>query len=360
MAERRTSVNSAPDREATGFVERHGQQLPNSYGDVAVEYGAGHETAALHDFSYNGRIKATGEDVLDLIHRISTNDVGSLVTGQGAPTILTTDRGRVLDLITLHNLGGHILIITGPGTQERVIEWIDKYTIVEDAVLEDVTSSTAMLSVMGPQAKSVLESLGAMDVQFLEPYGSVSVTIGGVEAMVIRRDLVSLLRFEVVVQGEDRAHVWRQVAAAGATPIGLEAYEILRVEQGSPGYDGELGDTHNPLEAGLWGSISFTKGCYIGQEVIARLDTYKKVQRHLVSLTFSPGFRGQEGGMLTQDGREVGQVTSVAMVPTTSQVIGLGYVRKEASEPRTVMGIAHAEGEWARVETRVLPYGPGQ
>ena len=253
MADRSTSLDTKPDGEKGRFEESYGRRLPDSYGDVPAEYRAGHEAAVLHDSSYNGRIKATGEDVLDLIHRLSTNDVGSLQPGQGAPTILTTDRGRILDLITVHNLGGHVLLITGPGTRHKVIEWIDKYTIVEDAVLEDVTASTAMLSVIGPEAQTVLRDLVDMDLGSLGPCGSAPATIGGAEAVVIKRDLVSLPRFEVVVPDKDGAEVWRRLATAGAIPIGMKAYEILRVEQGSPGYDGELGDSYNPLEVGLWG-----------------------------------------------------------------------------------------------------------
>ena len=134
MADKSASLESGTHGDGASFVEQYGQPLANSYDDLVVEYSAGHESSVLHDSSYNGRIKATGEDTLDLIHRLSTNDVVSLLPGHGTTTILTTDRGRILDLISLHNLADHILIITGPGTQGRVIEWIDKYTIVEDAV----------------------------------------------------------------------------------------------------------------------------------------------------------------------------------------------------------------------------------
>ena len=135
--------------------------------------------------------------------------------------------------------------------------------------------------------------------------------------------------------------VWRELIGAGAVPAGLEAYEVLRVKEGAPVYDRELGDDYNPLEAGLWGSISFTKGCYIGQEVIARLDTYQKLQKHLVSLSFSSEAGIDAGVRLSREGREVGQVTSAARVPTTGATIGLGYVRKEAAEVRDSDGPPH-------------------
>ena len=199
-----------------------------------------------------------------------------------------------------------------------------------------------------------------LDLESFLPYHSARVTIAGEEGHIVRRDLVSLPTFEVVVGEKGAEKVWDGIVAAGAVPIGLEAYEVLRVERGAPGYDRELGESYNPLETGLWGSISFTKGCYIGQEVIARLDTYQKVQRHLVSLSFSADAQVAEGSKLAREGSEVGHVTSVAKTPLTGELIGLGYVRKEAAQVGTLFNLAEREGAWAKVETPVLPFGPGE
>jgi len=260
MVRIRTPLYNAALREGAKFKEWYDWELPATYSDVLVEYKAAKEGAALHDASYTGRIKATGKDVLDLLHRISTNAVLSLQSGQGAPTVLATDRGRILDLITVLNLGDHILLLTSPQTRDKVIQWIDKYTIIEDVVLKDVTPDTAMLSVMGPKVQALLGRLVSLELESFKPYQSAHITISGVESYLIRRDLVDMPRFEVVVQVESAERVWREVAAAGAVPIGLEAYEVLRVEAGVPAYEREMGESYNPLETGLWGSISSPKG----------------------------------------------------------------------------------------------------
>ena len=358
-ATQRTPLYDLAVRQGASFQEWCGWELPRVYTEVLAEYVAGKGGAALHDSSYTGRIVATGEDVLDLLHRLSTNDVVSLQPGQGAPDVLTTDRGRILDLISVSNLGDHVLLLTSPQTRETVIQWIDKYTIMEDVVLEDVTSDTAMLSLMGPEAQALLSRLASLEFGPFEPNHSAHVTIDGVDCDVIRRDLVSLPRFELVLEAGNAEKVWEEVIAAGAVALGLEAYEVIRVETGAPAFGRELCESYNPLEAGLWGSISFTKGCYIGQEVVARLDTYQKVQRHLVSLSFSPEARVEEGMKLSREGREVGQVTSAVVVPTTGARIGLGYVRKEAAEVGTVVGLVDEDTSWAKVEAKVLPFGPG-
>ena len=359
MAAQRAKLHRvATDRGAT-FQERDGWELPMSYGSSSDEYRAALEGAALYDSSHVGRIRATGEDTLDLLNRISTNEVVSLEPGQGAPTVLTTDRGRILDLITVHNLGDHVLLLTGPEAREQVVEWIDKYTIVEDLELEDITGQTAMLSLMGPQSGALLEALLGVDVHGLARHSSAGASLAGAGADVIRSGLGDLDRFEVIVGAEDVETVWEALIAAGAKPMGLEAYDALRIQHGIPEHGRELGESYNPLEAGLWGSISFTKGCYIGQEVIARLDTYQKVQRHLVFLRLSPGTPVVEGAKLTSNGREVGLVTSLAKHPGTAELIALGYVRKEAAEADSELGLDGSEGTPARVGSRVLPYGPG-
>lgn len=359
MAGHRTPLYDVTTKQGASFQDWGDWELPATYGDLLTEYKAARDGAAVHDSSYVGRVKGTGEDVLDLIHRLSTNAVVSLEAGQGAPTVLTTDRGRILDLVTVLNLGDYILLLTGPQARDTVIEWIDKYTIVDDVEFEDVTSSTAMLSVIGPKAQDTLGGLAGIELDSFAPHQSSKIVIAGVESYVVRRDLVDLPRFEVVVQGHDSEIVWQEIIGAGAIPIGLEASEVLRVERVLPGHDRELGESYNPLETGLWGTISFTKGCYIGQEVIARLDTYQKVQKHLVSFSFSPDARVEAGVKLAREGREVGQVTSVVKVPTTGELIGLGYVRKEAAEVGTQISLAEEEDAWAKVEAQALPFGPG-
>ena len=359
MATQRSPLHDLSVRQGAGLQEWHGWELPGAYGAVQGEYTAAREGAALHDSSYTGRIRAAGADALDLLNRLSTNEVESLRPGQGAPTVLTSDRGRILDLLTILNLGDHLLLLTSPQATEKVIDWLDKYTIIEDVALEDVTGDTAMVSLIGKDAKTVLGGLVGLELEFFVPFQSALVTIAGGEGCVVRRDLANIPRYDVVVEREYAEPVWKAAVSAGATPIGMEAYEVLRVEAGAPSYGEELGEAYNPLETGLWGSISFSKGCYIGQEVIARLDTYKKVQKHLVYLRFSPDVPAEVGLKLAVDGREVGQVTSMVKVPTTGELVGLGYVRREAAETGTTLSLSGNGGAWAKVEAKALPFGPG-
>ena len=368
--------------ESGDFVERFGRKLPRVYTDAASEYRAATEGAALHDNSYTGRLKASGDDALDLLNRLSTNLVVNLSSGRGAPTILTTDRGRIIDLLGVVNTGEYTLLLTSPDSQQRVIDWLDKYTIMEDLTVTDLTPETALLTVCGPQSEAALNSVlqieptgeeGAdgADLASLQPYSGLSATVGGNDTdtdsdtdthpvMLIRRPLGELPAFDLVMTPQAAPVVWQRLAAAGVTPIGQEAFEAVQVRHAVPRYGRELDDAFNPLEAGLIGSVDFAKGCYIGQEVIARLDTYEKVQRYLVRLRFSAGAVVSEGAVLEQEGRNVGQVTSLSVIPTTGELLGLGYIRTAAAQSGAQLTLsAPAQGS---AEIADLPqfFGPGE
>ena len=330
------------------------------YSDLAAEYDAVSTAAGLHDASYVGRLKATGEDSLDLLNRLSTNKVIDLETGQGAPTILTTDRGRILDLIGVVNLGDHVLLITSPGCQERVIEFLDKYTIMEDLVVEDVTLESTMFSVMGPTSQAALEAAAGTGLDSLGPYHNIRAEIGGESATVVYRPMGELPSFDILVSPEAATAVWERLLADGISPVGSEAVEIARIKNAVPAFGPEMGEPYNPLEAGLIGSIDFAKGCYIGQEVIARLDTYQRVQKYLVTLTFPPEAQVHAGSTLARDGKQVGSVTSVTRLPDSAQLIGLGYVRKASAEAGVRLELEEPATGWAEVRDLPQLFGPGQ
>ena len=335
------------------------------YTDVADEYRAITEGVGLHDSSYTGRLKATGEDALDLINRLSTNGIVNLAPGQGAPTILTTDRGRILDLLGVVNTGDYVLLVTSPDCQQAVIDWLDKYTIMEDLTVEDISEETAAFTLCGPACAAALASVmapevAAGDLEGMGAYAALEGSIDGQAVLITRRPLGDMAAFDVVVETGSAALVWETLATAGATPVGLDAFNAALVQNAVPRHGREMGDAYNPLEAGLIGSVDFAKGCYIGQEVIARLDTYQKVQRYLVRLRFSEDATVEEGAGLELDGLRVGQVTSLATIPSTGQLAGLGYVRTARANPGQILTLAEPATGAAEVMDLPQLFGPGE
>lgn len=327
------------------------------------QYRAATETAALYDNSPTGRLKATGADSLDLLNRLSTNRVDNLPPGRGAPTILTTDRGRILDLLTVVNAGDYILLLTSPGQQQPVSDWLDKYTIMEDLTVADTTAETAMFTLGGPNSGNALAAaiptLGNSLAE-LEPYSAVNAAIAGQDAMLLYHPLGGLPAYDLLVDATAGPAVGENLTAAGFVPIGQETWDAVMVSCAIPRYGRELGDAFNPLEAGLIGAVDFAKGCYIGQEVIARLDTYQKVQKYLVQLRFPPDATVAADANLVSDGRNIGQVTSLAANPATGELLGLGYVRTAYAEIGTRRELAAPNQGYGEIIARPQLFGAGE
>jgi folate-binding protein YgfZ len=298
---------------------------------AANEYRALTSGAAVLDRSDAGRLLVTGDDALDLLNRLSTNELATLEIGAGAATVLTTNKGRIVDLLHVHRSEDRLVVFTSPGNQQRVAEWIDFYTFVEDVEVEDVTGETAMLSLTGLDSTKFLDGLTDGQASSLATYGRLSAQISDVAAEVYRSDFLGSPSFDIVVDAEHRDSLFGVLTDVGATPAGGDVIEALRVQRGIPAFGKELTEDYNPHEANLVHHVSFSKGCYIGQEVIARLQTYKKVSKYLVGLRWE-GESPATGSFLTHDGKRVGVVTSVARMPHTGANLGLGYVRKEFVE----------------------------
>ena len=258
-----------------------------------------------------------------------------LPAGSGAHTVLTSNKGRIVDVIFVLRRADHLLLLTGDGNETTVAEWIDFYTIIEDTEVEDVTPVTSSVSLMGPGAAGLLASLAGPDTLPAENEGAADVIIDGVHAAAIRRDMGSIPAFDLIASSEDTQPLQEAVTEAGACPAGRDALELARIGQGVPAFGSELSETYNPLEAGLQHMVSYTKGCYIGQEVIARLTTYDKVQKRLVRLAWPQEAEVDAGGKLMVDGRQAGVVTSAIRDPRTGTGLGLGYVRKTLSDAGT-------------------------
>ena len=291
------------------------------------EYRALTAGVAVLDRSDVGRLLLAGEDALDLLNRLSTNELATLEVGEGAATVLTTNKGRIVDLLYVHRLQDRLVVFTSPGNQQRVAEWIDFYTFVEDVAVEDVTSNTAMLSITGLGSTAFLDGLTKGQVTSLATFGRLGDQVATVPAEIYRSDFLGVPSFDIVIGDEHGGPLFESLANEGAVPVRWNMVEAVRVQRGIPAFGKELTEDYNPHEANLVHRVSFSKGCYIGQEVITRLQTYEKVSKYLVGLQ-SDGEMSAPGSFLTHDGRRIGIITSAAHLPHSGAKVGLGYVRK--------------------------------
>lgn len=304
------------------FTAFDGWWLPKNYGSPSLEYKAAQHGLAVTDRSLFGRLRISGIDALDLLNRLSSNKLIQLPTRKGVSTVLTTNKGRIIDLLIVINMGNELMVITSPQTPDKVIEWIDMYTFGEDIAIENATEDTVLLSLMGPDVKDVL----GIDATSLELFGVSEFNCAGMQLPVIKTDYIGISSYDLIATSSQAENVWNSLIRAGAVPVGTEALEMIRVEHGVPRYGSELGEEFNPLEAGLNSSISYDKGCYIGQEVVLRLNTYDKVQKHLTGIAIEDG-KPEVTAHLEVDGNYAGFLTSVIASPMLGHTLALGYLR---------------------------------
>ncbi len=287
---------------------------------------------AMFDVSNYGRLSVRGDDALDLLNRLSTNDLELMRPGGGMETVLTTNKGRIIDLLRILHMGDHLLMLTSPGTQDRVVEWIDFYTFAEDITVTDIAPDTSHFLFVGDAAGDALSEAGFGAWGLTTPLSHTASETGDGVIVIVRTESGSLPAWEVIVpRGQD-------IPSDGIEKPGTSALEMLRIEQGIPAFPSELNESHNPLEANLKPHISFNKGCYIGQEVVARLNTYDRVQRFLCRLVVEDTITLEPGSALTVDGDSAGEVTS--SIPG----FALAYLRKRFYEEGATVQVQHATG----------------
>jgi hypothetical protein len=297
---------------------------------------------AVCDRSDWGRLEISGRDRLTFLHNQSTNDFNRLQPGQGGDTVIVTSTARTIDLATAYILPETILMIVSPNRRQQVLTWLDRYIFFGDQVkLTDVTAQTVMFSLVGAASHALLETLGAGAIVG-QPEASHQVwAIAGAEVRVAVGSGLAIDGYTLIMKTDDGAAVWQALVQAGAALIGTKTWEQWRIQQGRPMPDSELTEDYNPLEAGLWQTISFNKGCYIGQETIARLDTYKGVKQQLWGVKLAA--IAQPGTTITIGEAKVGILTSVT--ETDAGYVGLAYIRTKAGGAGLQVQVGEVLGE---------------
>lgn len=293
---------------------------------IADAYAAAHEDAIVVDRSALGMLKFTGETRLDLIQRLSTGDVQGLDSGEGAATILTTDIGRMVDRLLLYTSSDAVYALTGENNADNVARYLMRFVFFQDDFhIEDLSAETAILGVYGAQAEARLHELFGDDVA-LELHHWRQLALGERTVYVHRTDPVAGDGYFVICDVEEVDAVWARLLEAGLTPAGEEAFEYLRMESGLPRYGREITDAYIPLEAGLWSDVSFSKGCYTGQEIIARMESRGRLAKQLVRVRAEAPL--EAGADVQANGRGVGTITSAAEGPAGP--LALAYVKTRA------------------------------
>jgi folate-binding protein YgfZ len=341
-------------RSGAIMFERNGWLTPSTYGDEFFEYAAVRERGAgLIDLSARCRLLVTGSEAVPFLNGLITNDMKTLEENRWMPAVFPNVQGRLLASVRVIRVALRaegddpgkskqptFLIDTEAATHERVLQTIQRFTLAGDFHVTDLTDETVLFSLQGKAANKIITSV--LD-------DAASISVGGVKQSVWNGDPITVLRathtgadgFDLIVKNAHGEKLWQELLAAGARPVGYDTWERLRVEAGVPRYGRDMDDTTVVTETNLDEAVSYTKGCYVGQEIIARIKYRGHVAKKLRGLLFEEPIKLEvPAPIISADGKEVGRVTSTTNSPHLGRRIALGYVKYEHSNAGTEVRLA--------------------
>jgi folate-binding protein YgfZ len=333
---------------------RFGCALPGAFGDWQSEYWCAYNSVALIDKNYRCHLSFTGPDRVRYLNAILTNNIKDLPPFQGNVSLLLNPQGHILAEIETYALPESLFCLSYAMIRERLIETLDKYIIMDDVTLTDETQRFGTLALEGPSAASIVKDLTEIDLNSLAELARHEARVSAIPCTIIRRSPGKFVGAEFLAERADLEALWQTLLektnAAGGGPIGYTALSALRLEQGIPWFSYDFGEKQIPHEAALENThISYTKGCYTGQEIVERVRSRGQVNRRRVGLRFTGEAVPSPGEVLTSGGKEAGYVTRAAFSPALASAIGMGYVRKENNELRQKL-------EWQRGEAEVTKF----
>ncbi len=324
--------------------------LPERFAETAAEYRLAREAVAVIDTSFHAFFSFTGPDRVRYLNAVLTNDIKGLTTGQGTVSLLLNPQGHILAEMETYAQPDHLLAVSHAMFREPTAAVLEKYIIMDDVTLKDVSDSISSVAMEGPMAAALLRQLCALELQDVPLYSHSEVNVAAVPCRAARKSFFGEVGVEFIAGREHLPAVWQALCAAahaqGGGPIGYAALDALRLEAGIPWFGYDFDDKVIPHEAALETShISYTKGCYTGQEIVERVRSRGHVNRRRVSLQFYGERIPERGAKLSAGGAEVGQVTSAAQSPALDRAIGMGYVRREHNSGGSRLQWAGGEAE---------------
>jgi folate-binding protein YgfZ len=328
--------------------ERAGEVAAPDYGDVRAEFQALLSGCGVYDLNWRAKIAVTGSDRVRWMNGMVSNNVRDLATGHGVYAFMLNAQGRIQADLYVFQRGESLLVDTESVQGEKVLQLFDRYIIADDVEIAEVSDKIAALGLTGPQSREVLERAGMVvpDLAYLQ-FADITWEHAG------ERGTVTLLR-----SGEEARESWQVwttpeqlsilrgwLITEGARPVGTTALNLFRIARGIPQFGVDIRDRDLPQETGQTRALNFTKGCYLGQEIVERIRSRGAIHRQFTVFTVA-GELPETGAKIlageSQDEKEVGEITSAAILPLTGEdrAVVLGYLRREAAGKELRAGTA--------------------
>jgi len=316
------------------FGEYGGAETASSFGDPQAEFSALRSASGVFDLGWRAKLAASGVDRVRWMNGMVTGNVRDLAPNRGAYSFLLNPQGHILGDLYIYNRGDHLLLDTDCFQAPRLREVFEKYIIMDDVEVTDISEKLTAIGLRGPNASAVLEKCG-VNAGPLHPLELRDATFGDAGISLVRaagRDFGC----EIWLAPQNAPRVWDALVAAGAAPVGTEALEWWRIAAGMPRYGQDIRERDLPQETEQHQALDFSKGCYVGQEIVERIRSRGQVHRKFTGFRLKNAGAGASaaapGTKIQSEGKDVGELTSVASLPQTNgtrQTIALGYVRRE-------------------------------
>jgi folate-binding protein YgfZ len=322
------------------FAEFSGCVLPEGFSNFENEYRAARESVALFDTNWHAVIALSGPDRVRYLNAILSSSIQSLAEGRGTLGLLLNPQGHILAELEVYALPDKLLTLSHASVRERTAATLEKFIIMDDVELEDLTDQVGGFAIEGPRAAVIVQQACGIALEDMPEMAIRDVTIERISCHFIRRSHFGGQGAEFIVRREFLPLLWQILLSAvkvhAGEPIGMAALNSLRLEAGLPCFPLDFNDGMIPHEAAIEDThVSFTKGCYTGQEIVERVRSRGHVNRRRVQLRFFAKNAPASGTKLHAGGAEVGYVTSAAYSPQQGTAIGMGIVRRESGAPGT-------------------------
>lgn len=325
------------ENQGATLKKEKGWEIPSLFKDFASECEAVRKGVGLLDLSFRGKIEVSGRDRVPFLHRVLSNDIQGLGLGKGTYATLLNAQGRILADMNVYVFANTVLLEVEGGLEEKVIGCLQKLHVTEDLEIKNVTEDWILLSLEGPKSEPLVGAFIHGPVMVVEEFSHTNFLLLDTPATLIRRSVSGEKGFHILIPRDRGEAIAKRIMEVGRlygiSLVGMSAYEILRIEAGIPRYGIDMDESVLLPETGLESTAaSETKGCYPGQEAVARIKTYGGLNRKLCGLIFDKEGLPKNGDKVLKDKKEIGFITSACHSPTLGKGIALAYLKKSYFE----------------------------
>jgi folate-binding protein YgfZ len=305
----------------------------SDFGDAPSEFRALVSSSGVYDLGSRAKISLTGGDRVRWLNGMVTNNIRDLESGRGVYAFLLNPQGHILGDLYAYNRGESLLVDTDRSQAEKILAVFDKYIIMDDVEVANVSAALTAIGIAGPKAREALQASG-FEVPGMTPLRWVEVTGQQTRLTLVRGDQPCVESFELWLAPGDTETVYEALVKAGARPAGTAALDLLRIAAGVPRYGVDIRERDLPQETEQERALNFSKGCYVGQEIVERIRSRGQVRRKFTGFEVE-GQLPAPGSKIQAEGKDVGEITSAASLPAAGgeRRLALGYIRREVATP---------------------------